>query len=397
MFHKQNDETEPDPFHIFLSGDAGVGKTFLVNVIIEYLKKPLVFPGQNSDEEPPILSIASIGKAACNINDTTVHTTFQLPIYGPNKRPKMELKGKELQDLQNKYKHLKVLIIDEIPMVGKLTLRDLNKFLRQIKNSNLDFGGISVLLVGDLFELPTVKQSAIFANPSLTDAWFLFKLHELTEIVRQNGDPESAALLNKMRESNHTYEDIEFIKSLSETDTTNWPANSCKLYMTNRLVDMENEKHLNEFQRECRALHIIYANDAKRDVKTNLRKITIDKDGNISDIGNLPYYPKLCEGSRVMLTKNVDISDCLINGAIGTAVKIHRRATSAKPSGVIFVQFDDPEAGNDSMSSHRHDELKDCAPNAKLNNFQSQKIKVGNQTLKERERENHFFFLLHML
>ena len=100
---------------------------------------------------------------------------------------------------------------------------------------------------------------------------------------------------------------------------------------------MENEKHLKEFQRECSTLHIIYAKDAKRDVKTNLCKITIDKDGNISDIGNLPYYPKLCEGSRVMLTKNVDISDCLINGAIGTAVKIHRRATSAKPSGVIFV------------------------------------------------------------
>ena len=64
MFYKQNDETEPDPFHIFLSGDAGVGKTFLVNVIIEYLKKPLVFPGQNSDEEPPILSIASRRKSS---------------------------------------------------------------------------------------------------------------------------------------------------------------------------------------------------------------------------------------------------------------------------------------------------------------------------------------------
>ena len=64
MFHKQNDETEPDPFHIFLSGDADVGKTFLVKVIIEYLKKPLVFPGQNSDEEPPILSIASRRKSS---------------------------------------------------------------------------------------------------------------------------------------------------------------------------------------------------------------------------------------------------------------------------------------------------------------------------------------------
>ena len=116
-----------------------------------------------------------------------------------------------------------------------------------------------------------MKQSTIFANSSLTDAWLLFELHELSEIVRQNGDPEFATLLNKMREDNHTSEDIQFIKSLSETETTNWPADSCKLV---------NEKHLNEFQREVRTLHTIYANDAKRDVKTNLQKITIEQDVN---------------------------------------------------------------------------------------------------------------------
>ena len=176
MLHKGNDEIETDPFHIFLSGGAGVGKTFLVNVISEYLKKILVLPGQNFDEEPSIAVTAFTGKAACKINGTTVHTAFQVPLYGPNKRTKTELKGKGLQDLQNKYKHLKVLIIDEIFMVGKLTFRDLNKFLRQIKNNNLDFGEISILPVGDVFQLPTVKQSTIFANPSLIDAWFLFKL-----------------------------------------------------------------------------------------------------------------------------------------------------------------------------------------------------------------------------
>ena len=104
------------------------------------------------------------------------NTAFQVPLYGPNKRTKTKVKGKGLQDLQNKYKHLKVLIIDELSMVGKITFRDLNKFLRQIKNNNLDFGGISIFPVGDVFQLPTVKQSTIFANPSLIDAWFLFKL-----------------------------------------------------------------------------------------------------------------------------------------------------------------------------------------------------------------------------
>ena len=54
MLRKGNNETEPDPFHIFLIGSAGVGKTFLVNIIIKYLKKRLLFLGQNSDEEPSI-------------------------------------------------------------------------------------------------------------------------------------------------------------------------------------------------------------------------------------------------------------------------------------------------------------------------------------------------------
>ena len=85
MLHKDNDEVEPDPFHIFLTGGAGVGKTFLINVLIEYLKKTLVFPGQNPDEEPSIAITASTGKAACNINGTTLHSAFGLPCHGPNR------------------------------------------------------------------------------------------------------------------------------------------------------------------------------------------------------------------------------------------------------------------------------------------------------------------------
>ena len=51
MLNRDNDDIEPDPFHAFLSGGAGVGKSFLVKVIIEYLRKVLVFPGQNPDEQ----------------------------------------------------------------------------------------------------------------------------------------------------------------------------------------------------------------------------------------------------------------------------------------------------------------------------------------------------------
>ena len=116
--------------------------------------------------------------------------------------------------------------------------------------------------------------------------------------------------------------------------------------------------------------------------KSNFHKITIDKDANISDNGNLPYCLKLCEGSRVMLTKNMDISDHFINGANGTAVKVHRRAASTKASEIIFVWFDDPEASSKSKSNRRHDELKDCVPiEAATQQFSVSKNKSRNSDL----------------
>ena len=62
------------------------------------------------------------------------------------------------------------------------------------------------------------------------------------------------------------------------------------------------------------------------------------------------------------MTDNADVSDHLINGSIGTVVKIHRRQDSTSPTGVIFVRFDDPVAGNKRKSNRLRAELKDCVP-----------------------------------
>ena len=379
---KDNDEVEPDPFYIFLSGGAGVGKTYLVNVVIEYLRRILLVPGQNCDESPSIAITASTGKAACNINGTTLHSAFHLPLHGENMNCKTELRGKELQNLQMKYKYLRVLIVDEISMVGRQTFEDLNAFLQQIKNNQLPFGGIAILVIGDFFQLPPVKQASIFERLVLNDPWFDFQLHELTEIVRQNGDPEFAELLNRMREGNETQEDIHVIKLLSETDTSDWPVDHCKLYITNRLKDIENDKYLKDFREGGHPVHTIIAKDLKMDITTNLHKVNhyiVRKDAAISETGNLPSCIEICEGSRVMLTVNLDVSDHLINGAIGTVIKIHRRQDSTKPSGIIFVKFDDPNAGNNSKSNRYRGDLKDCVPIEKITKqYNVSKHKKGN-------------------
>ena len=68
-------ELPPKPFQIFLSGGAGIGKSFLVKAITEYLKRVLRYPNQSLDQQS-VLVTASTGKAATGINGITLHSAF---------------------------------------------------------------------------------------------------------------------------------------------------------------------------------------------------------------------------------------------------------------------------------------------------------------------------------
>ena len=72
---EKNNELEPKPFQILLSGGAGVGKSFLVTPITEYLKRILRYPSQNLDN-PSVLVTAYTGKAVTNVNAITLHSAF---------------------------------------------------------------------------------------------------------------------------------------------------------------------------------------------------------------------------------------------------------------------------------------------------------------------------------
>ena len=80
QLNKRNDLPDPNPFHIFPSSGAAVGKLFLTKLITEYMKKTLKTLGQNVDEHPAVVVKASTGKAAINVNGTTLHSAFGLPV-----------------------------------------------------------------------------------------------------------------------------------------------------------------------------------------------------------------------------------------------------------------------------------------------------------------------------
>ena len=163
---EKNNELEPKSFQIFLSGGAGVGKSFLVTTITEYFKRILRYPSKNFDN-PSVLVTASTGNAATNASGITLHSAFNLPIKSVLKSCGYQKPSdKTLNKLRNKYMYLKVLIIDEISMIGRETFEDLDLALKNIRQNVLQLGGVSLLLVGDVLQYPPVNQKSVFMKPS---------------------------------------------------------------------------------------------------------------------------------------------------------------------------------------------------------------------------------------
>ena len=363
QLNERNDLPEPEPFHIFLTGGAGVGKSFLTKVTTEYFKRTWKTPGQNMDEHPSVVVTASTGRAAVNIDGTTLHSAFSLPVRDNGSFANLKLGRDKKDHFQRKYVNFKALIIDEISMIDKQTFDDLNNNMRDIfdedKILNIDFAGKSMLLIGDFLQLPA--KPMIFQRMAPTDAWYLFKIHELTEIVRQSSDPSFANLLNRVRIGEHTDSDVEAIHDMENTDVSSWPENHLTSYMTRRLVDKRNTDIMNM---ATNPIFTINAYDANADNHTGAFKYTLSDDLDVGKTGNMLKTLKIWVGARVMLTANLDVDDKLCNGSEGTVKYIHIRTTisSAKHGGTIYVLFDDDKSGNKRKLHSLPDELQRCVP-----------------------------------
>ena len=166
-YHERNNQSLPDAFYIFLSGGEVAGKSFLVTTVTQYLKRVLRFPGQLIDKQPSVLVTASTEKAATCQNGTTLDSAFWLPTETRSRTFQYKkTKDETFHEMRNRYKYLKVLIIDEISMVGCKTFQHLNLAMQLIMSNSSQFGGVSVIAIGDLLQLPPpVNQQGIYMCP----------------------------------------------------------------------------------------------------------------------------------------------------------------------------------------------------------------------------------------
>ena len=102
------------------------------------------------------------------------------------------------------WRHLRLAMLDEVSMVGRKFFDFINGRFQELMNSNKIFGGLHIILSGDLFQLRPIEDYWVFADrpDSLQNVWKeFFKYYELTKIMRQQHDAPFAAALNIVREA----------------------------------------------------------------------------------------------------------------------------------------------------------------------------------------------------
>ncbi len=190
--------------NIFLTGKAGTGKTTFLRSLKNRLQKRMVV-------------VAPTGVAAINAGGQTIHSFFQLP-FGPivteraagHKVDNPNFKQKFAKRKINIIKSLDLLIIDEISMVRADVLDAIDDVLRRYKNRALPFGGLQLLMIGDLQQLaPVVKDDEWNIMRQYYPSMFFFNSHalkqtpmvsiELKHVYRQS-DGVFLDVLNEIRD-----------------------------------------------------------------------------------------------------------------------------------------------------------------------------------------------------
>ena len=294
-------------------GGAGCGKTTVINVLKQWVHQILQRPGDHPDH-PYVLVTAPTGTAAANIKGQTMHSGFSFP-FG-NEHYSLSDKNRDIK--RTKYQSLKLVIIDEISMVKADQLYQLDLRLRELmQKPNKIFGGVAILCFGDILQLRPCRARFIFEEPRCESYrlafdceahWKSFEVINLEENHRQDGDRDYAEILNRIRFGQIMDEDIEAIEARVRPEGHPDLEGAMYLTATNLSVNKHNKTRINELKTE---LETIEARNLHPTIK-NFRPFVEDN----GKIKGTPFLQTLDlkVGARVMLTYNIDLSDCLTNG-----------------------------------------------------------------------------------
>ena len=355
-------KTSEKPFHAFLSGGGGVGKSHLIKSIYQAALKYYNSRAGEDFRRVHILLLAPTGKAAYLIKGNTIHSAFSIPANQSLKNYK-PLDSGRLNTMRCELGALKLILLDEVSMVGNSMFTvQLNNRLKDLKGSKEDFGGVSIITIGDLFQLKPVMDGYVFTDVQCLNSYNIlvpnlwrkyFKMFELDEIMRQRESKMFAEILNRLREGNHTPTDLKKLKERC-VEESECPTEAPRLFIQNALVDEYNDKVYRSFDSVSK--YTIKAHDSVIGACSTELKEKIMR--------QIPYVPlknskqlahklNIAVGQRTEIAINIRTDDGLTNGASNVIKHIHL-INDSKPSGLVWVQFDYDDVGKKTRQENRN-------------------------------------------
>ena len=309
---------EKTDMSLFLTGKAGTGKTTFLREVVRYTKKKCIV-------------LAPTGIAAVNAGAMTIHSFFQFGL-GPFVQGVIEPKS-DFRINKSKLeliRHLQLLIIDEVSMVRADLMDHIDVELRRIRRNSKPFGGVQLLMIGDLQQLPPIahggedellrqyyKTLYFFSSAALKS--MKYSCIELKNVYRQT-DRHFIDILNHARNCTLTSQDISDLNARYIPGFSPKPEDGYIRLMThNRQVDYVNETEMEELDSKPYTFVAAVTGTFPEESYPTADSLTLKK------------------GAQVMFIKN-DPERRFINGTLGEVKSIDKNSIAVRlaESGAII-------------------------------------------------------------
>lgn len=309
---------EKTDMSLFLTGKAGTGKTTFLREVVHYTKKKCIV-------------LAPTGIAAVNAGAMTIHSFFQFGL-GPFVQGVIEPKS-DFRINKSKLeliRHLQLLIIDEVSMVRADLMDHIDVELRRIRRNSKPFGGVQLLMIGDLQQLPPIahggedellrqyyKTLYFFSSAALKS--MKYSCIELKNVYRQT-DRHFIDILNHARDCTLTSQDVSDLNARYIPGFSPKPEDGYIRLMThNRQVDYVNETELEKLDSKPYTFVAAVTGTFPEESYPTANSLTLKK------------------GAQVMFIKN-DPDRRFINGTLGEVKSIDKNSIAVRlaESGTII-------------------------------------------------------------
>lgn len=295
-FKAHLDFLEKEKDHVFLTGKAGTGKSTLLRMFVRSTNRNVVV-------------LAPTGVAALNAGGQTIHSFFRFP-------PRL-LDPSQIKAVRNRkiYQKLDTVIIDEISMVRADVMDNIDLFLRINRKDARPFGGVRMIMIGDLFQIPPVVprgeaqylSQAGYETPYFFSAQVFqrdtgFHYVELYEVFRQR-NLGFIKMLDQIRDGEADYDLLEELNQRAVDEDPPRPFITLTAY--NKVAENINRKRLAEIDQPA----MYYSGKIDGQFPEHLTPSPIQLEFKV--------------GAQVMILKN-DPDLAYVNGSIGTITELNR-------------------------------------------------------------------------